>query len=337
MAEDFRNQHIDFHNERYQTVRELGRGNFGVTMLMQDLQTSEYVAAKFIQRGAKINVNVERELLNHRPLLHAHIIRFREVFLTTTHIAIVMEYASGGELFEFVKRSGRLSEDAARFFFQQLISGVDYCHRQGVFHRDLKLENTLIDRQPNSAPRLKICDFGYSKHAVNDSQPKSVKGTIAYLAPEVVLCNFNKAKYDGRQSDIWSCGVMLYLMLMGAYPFQDGTNPAMFSKTVKKIVTADYVIPESIPLSSECKDLIRRIFVVNPGMRINLDQIKTHPWFVRNLPLELQQGNLNPSIPTQADSVQSAEAVRASVEEARTLPQPGDPAASGGGVQAMAE
>lgn len=105
----------------------------------------------------------------------------------------------------------------------------------------------------------------------------------------------------------------------------------------QKIVTADYVIPESIPLSSECKDLIRRIFVVNPGMRINLDQIKTHPWFVRNLPLELQQGNLNPSIPTQADSVQSAEDVRASVEEARTLPQPGDPAASGGGVQAMAE
>jgi len=128
--DEWATRHVDFQNERYQTVRELGRGNFGVTMLMQDLKTNEYVAAKFIQRGAKINVNVERELLNHRPLLHAHIIRFREVFLTSTHIAIVMEYASGGELFEFVKRSGRLSEDAARFFFQQLISGVDYCHRQ---------------------------------------------------------------------------------------------------------------------------------------------------------------------------------------------------------------
>lgn len=289
-------------------------------MLMQDLETNEYVAAKFIQRGAKINVNVERELLNHRPLLHAHIIRFREVFLTTTHIAIVMEYASGGELFEFVKRSGRLSEDAARFFFQQLISGVDYCHRQGVFHRDLKLENTLIDRQPQSAPRLKICDFGYSKHAVNDSQPKSVKGTVAYLAPEVVLCNFNKAKYDGRQSDIWSCGVMLFLMLVGAYPFQDGTNPAMFSKTVRKIVTADYVIPEGVDLSSDGKNLIASIFLVNPNQRINLEQMKTHPWFTKNLPLELQAGNLNPTIPTQAAHVQSAEVVKQLVEEARTIP-----------------
>lgn len=319
-SEDSGAKRVDFQNERYQTVRELGRGNFGVTMLMQDLSTKEFVAAKFIQRGVKINVNVERELQNHRPLLHAHIIRFREVFLTSTHIAIVMEYASGGELFEFVKRSGRLSEDAARFFFQQLISGVDYCHRQGVFHRDLKLENTLIDRQPASAPRLKICDFGYSKHAVNDSQPKSVKGTVAYLAPEVVLCNFNKSKYDGRQSDVWSCGVMLYLMLMGAYPFQDGTNPAMFSRTVKKIVTADYIIPEGVLLSAEGKDLIRRIFVVNPAARINLELMKTHPWFLKNLPLELQAGNMNPTITTQAAVVQSADEVRALVEMARVVP-----------------
>ncbi|XLT32815.1 hypothetical protein HN873_064107 [Arachis hypogaea] len=139
--------------------------------------TKELVAVKYIERGDKIDENVKREVINHRSLRHPNIVRFKEVILTPTHLAI-MEYASGGELFERICNAGRFSEDEARFFFQQLISGVSYCHAMQVCHRDLKLENTLLDGSP--APRLKICDFGYSK--------KRSKGYfISYLAVEVVI------------------------------------------------------------------------------------------------------------------------------------------------------
>ncbi|KAK9106370.1 hypothetical protein Syun_022381 [Stephania yunnanensis] len=116
---------------------------------------------KSIPFTAWINANVQREIINHRSLRHPNIVKFKEVILTPTHLAIVMEYASGGELFERICKAGRFSEDEARFFFQQLISGVSYCHTMQVCHRDLKLENTLLDGSP--APRLKIRDFDYSK------------------------------------------------------------------------------------------------------------------------------------------------------------------------------
>jgi serine/threonine-protein kinase SRK2 len=118
----------------------------------------------------------------------------------------------------------------ARYFFQQLISGVSYCHSMQVCHRDLKLENTLLDG--SDAPRLKICDFGYSKSSVLHSQPKSTVGTPAYIAPEVLL----KKEYDGKIADVWSCGVTLYVMVVGAYPFEDPEEPKNFRKTIHVIL-----------------------------------------------------------------------------------------------------
>ncbi|PSS24367.1 Serine/threonine-protein kinase, partial [Actinidia chinensis var. chinensis] len=147
-------------SDRYDFVRDIGSGNFGVARLMRDKQSKELVAVKYIERGDKIDENVKREIINHRSLRHPNIVRFKEVILTPTHLAIVMEYAAGGELFDRIGSAGRFSEDEARFFFQQLISGVSYFHTMQVCHRDLKLENTLLDGSP--APRLKICDFGYS-------------------------------------------------------------------------------------------------------------------------------------------------------------------------------
>ncbi|CAK9170845.1 unnamed protein product [Ilex paraguariensis] len=147
--------------ERYEVLKVIGSGNFGVAKLVKDRFTGELHAVKYIERGQKIDEHVQREIMNHRSLKHPNIIRFKEVLLTPTHLAIVMEYAAGGELFERICSAGRFSEDEARFFFQQLISGVSYCHSIGICHRDLKLENTLLDG--SSAPRLKICDFGYSK------------------------------------------------------------------------------------------------------------------------------------------------------------------------------
>ncbi|KAK2967534.1 hypothetical protein RJ640_030405 [Escallonia rubra] len=246
-------------SDRYDFVRDIGAGNFGVARLMRDKQTKEHVAVKYIERGDKIDENVQREIINHRSLRHPNIVRFKEVILTPTHLAIVMEYASGGEIFEKINSAGRFNEDEARFFFQQLISGVSYCHEMQVCHRDLKLENTLLDG--SSAPRLKICDFGYSKSSVLHSQPKSTVGTPAYIAPEVFL----RQEYDGKIADVWSCGVTLYVMLVGGYPFEDPEEPRDFRKTINRILHVQYSIPENIEVSAECRHLISRIFVGDPA------------------------------------------------------------------------
>ncbi|KAK9113224.1 hypothetical protein Scep_020743 [Stephania cephalantha] len=272
-------------SDRYELVRDIGSGNFGVARLMRDKQTKELVAVKYIERGEKIDENVQREIINHRSLRHPNIVRFKEVILTPTHLAIVMEFASGGELFERICNAGRFSEDEARFFFQQLISGVSYCHSMQVCHRDLKLENTLLDG--SAAPRLKICDFGYSKSSVLHSQPKSTVGTPAYIAPEVLL----KKEYDGKIADVWSCGVTLYVMLVGAYPFEDPEDPKNFKKTIQRILSVQYSIPDYVHISPECRHLISRIFVGNPSMRITIPEIQNHEWFLKNLPADLMNEN----------------------------------------------
>ncbi|XP_042973531.1 serine/threonine-protein kinase SRK2A isoform X1 [Carya illinoinensis] len=343
--------------EKYEIVKDLGAGNFGVARLLRNKETKELVAMKYIERGQKIDENVAREIINHRSLRHPNIIRFKEVVLTPTDLAIVMEYASGGELFERICNAGRFSEDEARYFFQQLISGVHYCHSmvatlfilkklafftyfllytfstikstvwrynyyfflfilQQICHRDLKLENTLLDGSP--APRLKICDFGYSKSSILHSRPKSTVGTPAYIAPEVL----SRREYDGKSADVWSCGVTLYVMLVGAYPFEDQDDPRNFRKTIQKIMAVQYKIPDYVHISQDCRHLLSRIFVASPSRRITIKEIKNHPWFLKNLPRELTESAQaiyyqrdNPSF-----SLQSVDDIMKIVSEARKPP-----------------
>ncbi|PPR84061.1 hypothetical protein GOBAR_AA36654 [Gossypium barbadense] len=346
--------------ERYEPVKELGSGNFGVARLVKDKKTKKLVAVKYIERGKKIRLrqvlsfwpfsescfdfsmsgdcesevivekkdvwlfinnnnvlpideNVQREIINHRSLRHPNIIRFKEVVVTPTHLAIVMEYAAGGELFERICSAGRFSEDEARFFFQQLISGVSYCHSMQICHRDLKLENTLLDGSPT--PRLKICDFGYSKSAVLHSQPKSTVGTPAYIAPEVL----SRKEYDGKIADVWSCGVTLYVMLVGAYPFEDPEDPRNFRKTIGRIMSVQYTIPDYVRVSADCRQLLSRIFVANPAKRISIPEIKEHPWFLKNLPkelVEIEKTNYAESVRDQPS--QSVEEIMRIIQEAKT-------------------
>ncbi|KAH9712905.1 serine/threonine-protein kinase SAPK1 [Citrus sinensis] len=268
--------------DRFEILKDIGSGNFGVAKLVRDKWSGELYAVKYIQRGHKIDEHVQREIMNHRALKHPNIIRFKEVFLTPTELAIVMEYAAGGELFERICNAGRFSEDEARYFFQQLISGQ-------ICHRDLKLENTLLDG--SKAPRLKICDFGYSKSSVLHSQPKSTVGTPAYIAPEVL----SRKEYDGKIADVWSCGVTLYVMLVGAYPFEDPEDPRNFKTTIQ---------------------------------RITIPEIQKHPWFLKNLPIEfmeedegsMQKGDEN-------DQSQSIEEILGIIQEAR---KPGEGPKFGG-------
>lgn len=302
--------------ENYEAVKDLGSGNFGVARLMRHTPTGHLVAIKFIERGPKIDENVAREIINHRSLCHPNIVRFMEVVLTPTHLGIVMEYAAGGELFERICSAGRFSEDEARFFFQQLISGVNYCHSMQICHRDLKLENTLLDGNP--APRLKICDFGYSKSSLLHSRPKSTVGTPAYIAPEV----FSRREYDGKLADVWSCGVTLYVMLVGAYPFEDPGDTRNMRKTISRIMSLQYSIPDYVHISQDCRHLLSRIFVADPSKRITISEIKSHPWFTKNLPRELMDSAQaiyyqrdNPSF-----SLQSVDDIMKIVHEARIPP-----------------
>ncbi|KAL6551698.1 Serine/threonine-protein kinase sapk10 [Orobanche gracilis] len=296
-------------SDRYDLVRDIGSGNFGVARLMRDKQTKDLVAVKYIERGDKgildIDENVQREIINHR------------VILTPTHLAIVMEYASGGELFERICNAGRFNEDEARFFFQQLISGVSYCHTMQICHRDLKLENTLLDGSP--APRLKICDFGYSKSSLLHSQPKSTVGTPAYIAPEVLL----RKEYDGKIADVWSCGVTLYVMLVGAYPFEDPAEPKDFRKTIQRILNVQYSIPENIKISDECWHLISRIFVADPAQRITMSEIRNHVWFLKNLPADLMdERTMGNQFEEPDQPMQSLEVIMQIISEA-TIPPAG--------------
>ncbi|XP_055810206.1 serine/threonine-protein kinase SAPK1-like isoform X1 [Solanum dulcamara] len=296
--------------EGYEFVKDLGCGNFGVAKLVRDYKTKELFAVKFFERGQKIDEHVQREIMNHRSLNHPNIIRFKEVLLTPTHLAIVMEYAAGGELFQRICNVGRFNENEARFFFQQLISGVSYCHFMQICHRDLKLENTLLDG--STAPRVKICDFGCSKSSVFHSQPKSTVGTPAYVAPEIL----SKKEYDGKVADVWSCGVTLYVMLVGAYPFEDPTDPKNMRKTISRIISVQYSVPQNVPISMECQHLLSRIFVADPEKRITIPEIKKHPWFLKNLPVEFMEEGRNECIDVN-NPRQSIEEVLAVIQEAR--------------------
>ena len=299
--------------ERYEPLKELGSGNFGVARLAKNKKTGELVAVKYIERGKKIDEKVQREIINHRSLRHPNIIRFKEVLLTPTHLAIVLEYASGGELFERICTAGRFSEDEARYFFQQLISGVSYCHSMEICHRDLKLENTLLDGNPS--PRLKICDFGYSKSALLHSQPKSTVGTPAYIAPEVL----SRKEYDGKIADVWSCGVTLFVMLVGAYPFEDPEDPRNFRKTIGRIIGVQYSIPDYVRVSAECRNLLSRIFVADPAKRITIPEIKQNPWFLKKLPRETMEAERKGGEDTQKDQPrQCVEEIMRIIQEART-------------------
>ncbi|XP_045825589.1 serine/threonine-protein kinase SAPK7-like isoform X2 [Trifolium pratense] len=273
--------------EKYEEVKDIGDGNYSVVKLIRHIDTKSLFAVKYIPRG-------------------------HTVFLSPTHIAIVMEYAASGDLFDYVCSQGTLSEDKARYVFQQLISGVSYCHDMEICHRDLKLENTLLDGK-----RIRICDFGFSKSYLLHSTPNSRIGTPSYIAPEI----FSGKEYNGKLADIWSCGVMLYIMLVGELPFGDQKDLQNLKKTMNKIMLVQYKIPDTVHISQHCRNLISRIFVANPMKRISMREIKSHPWFLENLPKESikEAQDVNYTKENPIYFLQSIEEIMNIIEEAKIL------------------
>ncbi|KAJ1966149.1 Protein kinase, partial [Dispira parvispora] len=257
----------------YTIIKTLGTGSFGKVRLGVHSQTGHNVALKFISRAqidkADMVGRVKREIQYLQLLRHPHIIKLYEVIMTSTDCIMVMEYA-GGELFNYIVERGRMNENEARRFFQQIISAVDYCHRHKIVHRDLKPENLLLDKFDN----VKIADFGLSNFMSDGEFLKTSCGSPNYAAPEVINGHF----YSGAEVDVWSCGVILYVMLCGKLPFDDESIPQLF----KKISSGVFVMPSY--LSAEVQQLLKRMLVVKPLERITIAEIRDHPWFKRNLP-----------------------------------------------------
>ncbi|KAJ8766436.1 hypothetical protein K2173_022495 [Erythroxylum novogranatense] len=257
---------------KYELGKTLGEGNFGKVKLARNIESGLPFAVKILEKNRVIHLKtthqIKREIATLKLLKHPNIVRLHEVLASKTRIYMVLEYVTGGELFDRIASKGRLPEAEGRKLFQQLIDGVSYCHDKGVFHRDLKLENVLVDTKGN----IKITDFGLSalpQHFRDDGLLHTTCGSPNYVAPEILL---NRG-YDGATSDIWSCGVILYVILTGFLPFDDRNLAVLYQKIFK----GDYQIPKW--LSSGAKNLIRRILDPNPATRITIEGIKADEWF----------------------------------------------------------
>lgn len=286
---------------KYKKLKDINRGAFGVVVLAEERTSGEQVAIKFIKRGPKVTKYVLREILNHRSLIHPHIVQFKEVFLTKRCLATAMEYCNGGDMLDYVVKRGGLPETSSRWFFQQLVSAVDYLHKMGFASRDIKLDNVLLDG--SRRPLMKLCDFGYSKHE-RDSAPGSTVGTPAYLAPEVIRAS-EKDPYDAKLADIWSCGVFLYAATIGTYPFyrpQDRGNPKEVQLMIQRILRLQYKIPENGEVSDQLRDLLSKILVDNPQERLSMKEIQQHPWYLQDLPEGVM--DMNNELPLPGDDVQ---------------------------------
>lgn len=271
----------------------LGKGSFAKVYHARNVKTSESVAIKVIDKDKIKKCGLMDQIIQEISVMklvkHPNIVQLYEVMATKTKIYFVIEYVKGGELFKKVQR-GRLKEDVARTYFQQLISAVDFCHTRQVYHRDLKPENLLLDGSRN----LKISDFGLSalpNCKRKDGLLHTICGTPAYVAPEVI----SQKGYDGAKADIWACGVILYVLLAGYLPFQDKNMMDMY----KKICKAELKWPSWF--SSDVRKLLRRILHPNPNRRISIEEIRTHPWFRIGLDARLFDSTTRDYVPSDMD------------------------------------
>ncbi|XP_014503448.1 CBL-interacting serine/threonine-protein kinase 8 isoform X1 [Vigna radiata var. radiata] len=255
---------------KYEIGRTVGEGTFAKVKFAQNTETGESVAMKVLDRSTiikhKMVDQIKREISIMKLVRHPYVVRLYEVLASRTKIYIILEFITGGELFDKIVSHGRLSEADCRRYFQQLIDGVDYCHSKGVYHRDLKPENLLLDSQGI----IKISDFGLSAFPEQGvSMLRTTCGTPNYVAPEVL----SHKGYNGAPADVWSCGVILYVLLAGYLPFDELDLTTLYSKIEK----AQFSCPTWFPVGA--KSLLHRILDPNPENRITIQQIRNDEWF----------------------------------------------------------
>lgn len=302
--------------QKYELGRLLGQGTFAKVYHARNLITGMSVAIKVVDKEKVLKVGmvdqIKREISAMKLVRHPNVVELYEVMATKTKIFIIMEYAKGGELFNKIAK-GKLKVDVARAYFQQLMSAVDYCHSRGVCHRDLKPENLLLDENEN----LKVSDFGLS--ALSESKRQdgllhTTCGTPAYVAPEVI----NRKGYDGSKADLWSCGVILFVLLAGSLPFQDQNLMEMY----RKISEAEFKFPKWFAL--EVRRLLSKILDPNPKTRISIAKIMESSWFKKGLEKPVVIETENHELATQpADGVfEVSENGRGSITETKQQVKP---------------
>ncbi|KAL2920548.1 CBL-interacting serine/threonine-protein kinase 11 [Bienertia sinuspersici] len=258
--------------EKYAAGRLLGCGGFAKVYSAKNVHTGQIVAIKVFNKKRIIEKNmmsnIKREITIMGRLRHPNIIRLYEVLACKRKIYFVMELAKGGELYARMTK-GRFSEELSRKYFQQLISAVGYCHLRGVYHRDLKPGNLLLDKYAN----LKVSDFGLGAVNDGDGSLRTICGTPMFMAPEMLK---KTPSYDGAMVDVWSCGVILYVLTAGYLPFNDVNSKVMY----RKIRRADYRCPNW--MSPDLVRLLGRLLDPNPKTRITISEIVQDPWFKKD-------------------------------------------------------
>eukprot|EP00249_Psilotum_nudum_P012507 c23824_g2_i4 orf=1296-2120(-) len=249
---------------RYELGRTLGEGTFAKVKYARNTDTGEVVAIKIIDKEKILKRKmIKREISTMKLIKHPNVVQLFEVIASRKYVYIVMEYVNGGELFDKIVDQGKLREDQARKYFRQLIHAVDYCHSRGVYHRDLKPENMLLDSNSD----LKVSDFGLSalsQQRQDDGLFHTICGTPNYVAPEVI----NEKGYDGARADLWSCGIILYVLLAGFLPFDESNLITLY----RKIDQADFSFPSWFSVGA--KKLITRILDPNPEAVVNFTPFK---------------------------------------------------------------
>uniref|UniRef100_A0A9J8CHN7 Si:dkey-16p21.7 n=1 Tax=Cyprinus carpio carpio TaxID=630221 RepID=A0A9J8CHN7_CYPCA len=263
----------------YRLEKTLGKGQTGLVKLGVHCITGQKVAIKIVNReklSESVLMKVEREIAILKLIEHPHVLKLHDVYENNKYLYLVLEHVSGGELFDYLVKKGRLTPKEARKFFRQIISALDFCHSHSICHRDLKPENLLLDEKNN----IRIADFGMASLQVGDSLLETSCGSPHYACPEVI----RGEKYDGRRADVWSCGVILFALLVGALPF-DHDN---LRQLLEKVKSGVFHMPHFIP--PDCQALLRGMIEVNPEKRFTLEEIQKHPWY---------QGGRNEPCPEQ--------------------------------------
>ncbi|XP_053576043.1 serine/threonine-protein kinase MARK2 [Bombina bombina] len=255
------------HIGNYRLLKTIGKGNFAKVKLARHVLTSKEVAVKIIDKTQLNSSSLQklfREVRIMKVLNHPNIVKLFEVIETEKTLYLVMEYASGGEVFDYLVAHGRMKEKEARAKFRQIVSAVQYCHQKFIVHRDLKAENLLLDSDMN----IKIADFGFSNEFTFGNKLDTFCGSPPYAAPEL----FQGKKYDGPEVDVWSLGVILYTLVSGSLPF-DGQN---LKELRERVLRGKYRIP--FYMSTDCENLLKKFLILNPSKRGTLEQIMRDRW-----------------------------------------------------------
>ena len=253
---------------RYEYVKMIGSGAFSIVALVRHRGTLKLYACKICSRQILLENNsfdrFEQEVRTLQMLKHPNLVSLEDVVFDENLIYLIMEYCSNGELFKYIVDQGKMDENLARRIFIQVIKGLQYVHSKDIAHRDIKPENILLDDDLNA----KIADFGLCHATSGKLLLKTPCGSPYYAPPEVIM----NEEYDGKLSDIWSVGVVLFTMVTGSLPWRETNQTALFSQIGK----AEYSVPRYV--SKNCSDLIYSLMKLNPTERLTINEIMDHPW-----------------------------------------------------------